>query len=612
MPKRKITAASDVASALIDGAIEDDIMGTIMQSIPGPSREFKEKIENVVKDYVSRQAHLGGILEYTSHTAVVDGASTIVWDWNQTTVSEAVKKDNAHTLMPLILNPSRQGPGVKEIIILKSRFDLSPINEKEISTQSVLPGNPKTWGQLASIAKGPLSIEPDVIVLVKIGGVWYLYIIELKIGAGQAAMNTPKEHVQLMRGKRLIQYYISQFGGEVRPENIKLFFCAWMHGTRKTKVDFRRWEPAEGNSQWDAKVIKGPDEYGKVVGVKASFIDSMMKKLEAYRTRILGQVLKKFTSKTGRYTEEWQKMERKLMNNLRLHPENLSRIGNLPQFAPSNLVSGKGYSGKAQGFGAGVRRAILMGTKSKNVTRYTGARLTAKVRDSRRKARIYYNNFKARYAERLKRAGQSTNMTENAYIRAFLTESPRTGTTPRAKSINMKSAENIATNADKLAHEARALHANHKFKNFVNTKAAFNSLAAKVANSNHPSNLKVGIAHLKTSLNTLRAPAPKQPVLGKRQVRNTPTETSLLFIKGFQNMPNARAQKVLKSLGGARSVMASINGKGPVITNSQLRSAINASVPKSVRASVRTAGVKRSYGSPRSANRLSPIAESAR
>ena len=192
MPRRKITTPAEVADALVDGAVEEDVMGTIMQSIPNLTEEFRDKIERVVKDYVSRQAHLGGILEYTSHTAVVEPSTTVVWDWNQTTVAgEGVKKENARELMPLILNPSRNGPHVKEVIILKSRFDLYPLNTGDVSNELVTSGNPIMWKQTAGIAKGPKSIEPDVIVLKKIGGVWYLYIVELKIGAGLTLLLHP-------------------------------------------------------------------------------------------------------------------------------------------------------------------------------------------------------------------------------------------------------------------------------------------------------------------------------------------------------------------------------------------------------------------------------------
>jgi hypothetical protein len=615
--KRVITKPTDVADGLADGAIEEDIIGTIMQRIPGPSEEFKKKIERVVKDYVSRQAHLGGILEYTAHTAVSDSEHTLVWDWNQTTVlSDEVNKSNEDALMPLILNPSRQGPNIKEIIILKSRFSFAPLNINSIANSSILPGNSTTWEQITKMAKGPGSIEPDVIVLKRIDGVWYLYIVELKIGAGQAEMSKPKEHFQLMRGKRLMQYYIDKYKdiSEIKKENIKLYFCAWMHGTAKPKVDFKRWEPAEGNAQWDAHVLQGPDKYAEVIGVKGRFIDAMLKKLESYRQEALASIFKKFTSKTGRYYDEWQKLQKKIVNNLRAHPKNFEAVGEPPAFAPHPLISAKGYSGKVKTFAAGVKNAVQLVGKSKSPTHFTGARLTAKVRDARRKAHVYYKNFKLRYKERLRRSGQPTNQPESVFISAFLTATPITGTTPRAKSINLASRQNIERNVNRIAREALSLHSQSKFKNFANAKARFGALAARIKNSNHPANFKNTVATIRATINRLPGPTTKPPVERKRKATNTPTETSLLFIKGFQNMPNAQAKKVLKTLGGAQTVMASLNGKGRVITNSQLRNAINASVPKQARTSVRAGGTARRVysNSPGSPMNLPMAAASAR
>jgi hypothetical protein len=606
----------NLADVVTDGAIEEDLseeaVGTIMQRIPGPNPEFKSKIERVVKDYVSRQAHLGGILEYTSHTAVVDPEHTLVWDWNQATVTE----NNSAALMPLILRPSEQGTTgtLKEIIILKSRFSFAPMNNKYIASSSVLPGNSTTWQQLASKAKGPTSIEPDVIVLKRINGVWYLYIVELKIGAGQADKSNPKEHIQLMRGKRLIQYYIDEYGSDIKPENIKLYFCAWMHGTAKKVVDFKRWEPAEGNAQWDAHVLQGPDKYAEVIGVKGRFIDAMLKKLESYRQEALASIFKKFTSKTGRYYDEWQQLQKKIVNNLRAHPKNFEAAGEPPAFAPHPLISAKGYSGKVKTFAAGVKNAVQLLGKSKSPSQFTGARLTAKVRDARRKAHVYYKNFKLRYKERLRRSGQTTNQPESVFISAFLTATPRTGTTPRAKSINLASRQNIERNVNRIAREALSLHSQSKFKNFANAKARFSALAARIKNSNHPANFKNTVATIRATINRLPGPASRPPVERKRKATNTPTETSLIFIKGFQNMPNTQAKKVLKTLGGAQTVMASLNGKGQAITNSQLRNAINASVPKQTRTSVRAGGTARRVysNSPGSPMNIPMAAASAR
>jgi hypothetical protein len=601
MSRRRVLNGPDIASGLSDGAIEDEIMGTIMQVIPGPGQEFKETIEKVVKNYVSRQAHLGGMLEYNAQTALSNPDNTLVWDWNQATVEDG--KPYTERTMKSILNPNQYGENIREIIILKSRFSMSPLNTGAVSETRVIPTDPTTWYQAGKIAKGPTAIEPDVLVLKFINGQWYIFIIELKIGAGQADTSKPKEHIQLMRGKRLMQYYISKYGGIIKPENIKLYFCAWMHGTKKSKVDFKKWDLVSGDQQWVAEVLQGPVPYSRVVGVEGEFIEAMLKRIEWFRTSGLGEILKKFTSKTGRYHDEWVKLGNKLQNKLKSKPLLFQAVNNLPPFAPVNLVTAKGRSNKAAGQAEGIRQAILFGSKSKNITQYTGTRLTAKVRDARRKTQIYYNEFKARYKERLRRQGQPTNLPENAFIRAFLTATPRTGTTPLARSINMMTRENIARRGDSLMRNA-IVHHEKKPKNFINAKARLNAFAAKVTSSNQPRNIKNFITAIKSRVNSLRVAEPKARVERKRKSRNTPTETAIEFVKGFntsKSVSNAQAQKIIKTLGGVRSIMASINGKGPTITNAQLRTAINASVPVQARASVRTAGVRRSYGSPASA-----------
>jgi hypothetical protein len=239
---------------------------------------------------------------------------------------------------------------------------------------------------------------------------------------------------------------------------------------------------------------------------------------------------------------------------------------------------------------------------------------TLKVRDARRKAHVYYKNFKLRYKERLRRSGQSINQPESVFISAFLTATPITGTTPRAKSINLVSRQNIERNVNRIAREVLSLHTQHKFKNFANAKARFVALANRIKNSNHPQKFRNDVSSIRATINRLQAPAPKPPVERKRKATNTPTETSLIFIKGFQNMPNTQAKKVLKTLGGAQTVMASLNGKGQAITNSQLRNAINASVPKQARTSVRASGTARRVysNSPGSPMNMPMAAASAR
>ena len=271
-----------------------------------------------------------------------------------------------------------------------------------------------------------------------------------------------------------MQYYIDKYGGDISRENIKLYFSAWFHGSRKSKIDFTRWPVVQQDRRWDRKDLKGAAAYAEVIGVKGDFIKAMLEKLEAYRTRILGGVLKKFTSKTGRYYSNWKQMEQKLMNKLRSHPENLAAVGNFPAFAPGPLIADKGRSNKAETFRAGVRQALLLGNKSKNITQYTGARLTAKVRNARRKTRVYYDEFKTRYGERLRRQGTNTSkLTENNYIKAFLTATPR-GSTPLARSINMMTGQNIYTKGNMLMRNAKAHHEkNPRSKSFTNTKSQY-------------------------------------------------------------------------------------------------------------------------------------------
>jgi hypothetical protein len=569
MPRRQVSSAEDMASGMADDSLEDDVMGTIIQTIPGLSTEYRQKIEQTVKYYVSRQAHFGGILEYTAQNALVDRAHTLIYDWNQVTVDS----ENAASLMPYILSPvQKYGPNVREIIILKSRFNLSMINGGPIGNEQIVASHPNTWGWAKGSAKGASAIEPDVIVIKFVNGRWKIYIIELKIGAGQAAMTHPKEHLQLMRGKRMLKYYMDALGSEVRYDDVELYFCAWMQGTKKSEVDFKAWAPAAGASAWKTHIMKGPKAYGAFVGVKYQFIDDLIKKLEWSRTTILSQIFKKFTSKTGRYHNAWKNLGSKLTRGINKEAQNAALLGTLPPMLPNPLITAKGYSNKATGFANVTRAQARFGQKSKNAAAYTKARLTEKVRSSRRKGLIYYTDFKTRYKERLRRMGQSVNQPENVFMRAFVSATPRTGSTPAAKSIDLLSNEDVVLRGQAFQKEIIRLHSGKKPKDFINAKARFNSFAAKVSGSNHQKNIRNYIATLKSNFNALPVYAARAPVRRKSPSGPTAKNTAIAFVQSFQpGITAAQATAMVKELGGVKTVANRLD-KG-TITNVNLGSA---------------------------------------
>lgn len=569
MPRTKVNSAEDMADGMTDDSLEEDVMGTILQTIPGLSAEYRQKIEQTVKYYVSRQAHFGGILEYTAQNALVDREHTLIYDWNQVTVDA----DNAASLMPYILKPAQKyGPNIREIIILKSRFDLSIINEGPVGNEQIVPNHPNTWRWAKGSAKGAKAIEPDVIVIKNVNGRWKIYIIELKIGAGQAGMSSHKEHLQLMRGKRMLKYYMDALGSEVRYDDVELYFCAWMQGTKKSEVDFRAWAPAAGTSAWKCHIMKGPKAYGAFVGVKYQFIDDLIKKLEWSRTTILSQIFKKFTSKTGRYHNAWKNLGSKLTKGINKEAQNAALLGTLPPMLPHPLITAKGYSNKATGFANVTRAQARFGQKSKNAAAYTKARLTDKVRSSRRKGLIYYTDFKARYKERLRRMGQSVNQPENVFLRAFVTATPRTGTTPLAKSINLMSNEDVVLRGQAFQKEIMRVHAGKKPKDFINAKARFNAFAAKVSGSNHQKNIRNYIATLKTNFNSLPVHAARTPPKRKAPTGPTAKNTALAFVQSFQpGITATQAGIMVKELGGVKAVTNRLT-KG-TMSNNNLRSA---------------------------------------
>jgi len=587
--KKLVTTGLELGSGLVK---QEEVMGSLMEMIEGLPESFRQKISPGIKGFVSRQAHLGGILEYTAQSAVVDPQHTLVYDWNQTTVQESVKKSNAAQLMPFILNPEIYtkpgGPRIKEIIILKSRFSLAQVNSDPIRSENILAGRPETWGQLHKQAKGPDSIEPDVIVLKYINGQWYIYIVELKIGAGQADPGKPKEHFQLMRGKRLFMYYQRYLGlNLVKPENIKLYFTSWMHGTPKNTPVFKRWDgaPSGSDNMWSCKLLQGSKDYAKVIGVDGDFIDSILKKLELARTSILSSITKKFTSKTGRYHENWKKMAQNLTKKIKNNPRLLEAVSTLPPRLPHPNVESKNYSNKATGFVEKTRNEALFGQRNKDPTKYTSALLTRKIRNSRKKAMVYYSAFKNRYKERLARAGQRTNISEANFIKALLNPSPITGTTPVASAMNMMHANNLARNIDQITKATFAAWKGKPAK-FLEAKAKFNAFSRNVFNSNHgkrPGLIKNYMTAQKAYINSLKVhvPAPKARAPPKPRPMSENMQTATLLVKSFAqtmgvNMTNAQAQKVIKSktVGGVNKITRSLVGASPPIKNENLASAI--------------------------------------
>jgi hypothetical protein len=431
---------TEAAYAMLHGTKEEEqeeILGSILQFVHGIPGTMRLEIEASIKNLVSRQAHFGGILEYTAQQFVTD-RNTKVLDWNQTTVNQA----NYRQLMPLILD--HKGP---ETIFLKSRFELSMVNS---DASEIVGGYP--WSSVKLKAKGKDAIEPDVVVCKIINGKLYIYIIELKIGAGQAG-NDPKEHLQLMRGKRLFQLYFAKMIAEglipasTPVPKIKLYFCAWMHNSKKTTVDFKRFKPVAGLKEYEVKELAGPDSYASLVGVNGRFISAMIKKLDYVRFYVLAKILKKFFSKGGRYTNA----AFKLAANLNANINKISGAANIARTLPQIIPGGnaKGHSEKAVGFARAVARNISFKPPSKSATQLSNIELKRKIRRSREKALIRYQLFAERYKARAKRAGQASP-TANKIMQAFLNPSP-TSPTP-ANSVNIYTNRNIGMRLTKYTN----------------------------------------------------------------------------------------------------------------------------------------------------------------
>jgi len=445
------------AYAMLHGAKEEEqeeILGSILQFVHGIPGTMRLEIEASIKNLVSRQAHFGGILEYTAQQFVTD-RNTKVLDWNQTTVTAINKQTktkknvtpaNWRKFMPLILD--YKGP--HDTIFLKSRFNLDLVNE---DNTPIVPGG-RTWSSpdIKGKAKGKDAIEPDVIVCKIINGKLYIYIIELKIGAGQAG-NDPKEHLQLMRGKRLFQLYFAKMKEEgLIPAStpfpkIRLYFCAWMHNSKKTTVDFKRFKPVAGLKEYEVKELAGPDAYASLVGVNGRFISAMIKKLDYVRFYILAKILKKFFSKGGRYANAASKLAANLNANINKIPGAANIARTLPQIIPGG--NDKGHSEKAVGFARAVARNISFKPPSKSATHLSNIELKRKIRRSREKALIRYQLFAERYKARAKRAGQASP-TANKIMQAFLNPSP-TSPTP-ANSVNIYTNRNIGMRLTKYTN----------------------------------------------------------------------------------------------------------------------------------------------------------------
>jgi hypothetical protein len=431
---------TSAAYAMLHGTKEEEqeeVLGSILQFVHGIPATMRLEIEASIKNLVSRQAHFGGILEYTAQQFVTD-SNTKVLDWNQTTVNQT----NYKQLMPLILN--HKGP---ETIFLKSRFELSMVNS---DASEIVEGH--TWSSVKLKAKGKDAIEPDVVVCKIINGKLYIYIIELKIGAGQAG-NDPKEHLQLMRGKRLFQLYFAKMIEEglipasTPVPKIKLYFCAWMHNSKKTTVDFKRFKPVAGLKEYDVKELAGPDAYASLVGVNGRFISAMIKKLDYVRFYILAKILKKFFSKGGRYTNAAAKLAANLNANINKIPGAANIARTLPQIIPGG--GGKGHSEKAVGFARAVARNISFKPPSKSASHLSNIELKRKIRRSREKALIRYQLFADRYKARAKRAGQASPPA-NKIMQAFLNPSP-TSPIP-ANSVNIYTNRNIGARLTKYTN----------------------------------------------------------------------------------------------------------------------------------------------------------------
>lgn len=211
----------DVATDLISS--ENDA-STLMLSIL--SERDRVHVKRVWKDLMSQQVTNGSFLEFQGMRFMTDAA--VVYDVERFTKGDAWASVMAHIL--------QKPPPGKYKVYLKCKFPLTDVNTDTTPIQSNMP---TTWKDLFTkkLAKGQAHCEPDVIIRTDTE----VRIFEMKMGLGKSdTVDKASEANQLARGKKVFENFIDTYNlnlsGNVRRNNIKLFFVGWSAPTNESVV----------------------------------------------------------------------------------------------------------------------------------------------------------------------------------------------------------------------------------------------------------------------------------------------------------------------------------------------------------------------------------------
>jgi hypothetical protein len=211
----------DVASDLISS--ENDA-STLMLSIL--NERDRAHVKRVWKDLVSQQVTNGSFLEFQGMRFMTDAA--VVYDVERFTKGDAWASVITHIL--------QKPPPGKYKVYLKCKFPLTDVNSDGTPIQS---STTMTWKDLFTkkLAKGQAHCEPDVIIRTDTE----VRIFEMKMGLGKSdTVDKASEANQLARGKKVFENFIDAYNvnlnGNVKKNNIKLFFVGWSAPTNEDVV----------------------------------------------------------------------------------------------------------------------------------------------------------------------------------------------------------------------------------------------------------------------------------------------------------------------------------------------------------------------------------------
>lgn len=294
--------------------IDEDIETSIL--LP-PYIKGKSRTDLILawKNIVSGQAFTGSYIEFYGQKWVYNDKVSAVYDCNR----DIQRSYIGETFQNVFLNKNGWMGGSKRHLFLKSKFSLQDVN--------TLPG----WKELQLRAKGANDVEPDIIVCAprSVTDTGFnlrkptVFIVEMKIGLGKS--DSIPEHHQLCRTKRLIEKWLDEFETSIRnrkntaypgwerPE-VKLVFVGWAAptpdrvvfkvpgrtiGTAGSAVMVPYVNQGSGTVFDAYSVTKTNSEgYGKLSGVRASFVSKIIEDLNFKRASAFYKVFAELSNST--------------------------------------------------------------------------------------------------------------------------------------------------------------------------------------------------------------------------------------------------------------------------------------------------------------------------